>query len=266
MGRPDPGRAAMKRFAAVVVVLLLAVAGLQAAMPTAQAQEVSITLSVAEVGTGLADVQTNPGQQVVMRITAAGTESMAGIQFDLVYDSTVLSVDSVVQVDSGFFEANATQPGVITIVTASATASGVSPIDIADITFEVIGGPGDSTTLSFAEAKAFDGSIPPDPIPVTPAAGSINTTCTLVVDVTFADGITTWSFVVGATEPSTWSTSVVLLGNDIPLWSIALPALPPINKLLVPYPSDRSGRSAEHPGSRRRNMHRLRRRRHGLVP
>ena len=82
MGRPDPGRAAMKRFAAVVVVLLLAVAGLQAAMPTAQAQEVSITLSVAEVGTGLADVQTNPGQQVVMRITAAGTESMAGIQFD----------------------------------------------------------------------------------------------------------------------------------------------------------------------------------------
>ena len=103
MGRPDPGRAAMKRFAAVVVVLLLAVAGLQAAMPTAQAQEVSITLSVAEVGTGLADVQTTPGQQVVMRITAAGTESMAGMQLDLLYDETVLSVDSVAQVDSGFF-------------------------------------------------------------------------------------------------------------------------------------------------------------------
>ena len=111
---------------------------------------------------------------------------------------------------------------------ASATASGVSQIDIADITFDVIGGPGDSTTLTFSEVKAFDDLIPPAPISVTPADGSINITCTLVVDVTFADGITTWSFVVGATEPSTWSTSVILLGNDIPLWSIALPALPPI--------------------------------------
>ncbi len=91
-----------------------------------------------------------------------------------------------------------------------------------------VGGPGDSTTLTFEEVRAFDGSIPPDPIPVTPVAGSINITCTLVVDLSFADGITTWSFVVGATVPSTWSTSVVLLGNDIPLWSIALPPLPPI--------------------------------------
>ena len=38
----------------------------------------------------------------------------------------------------------------------------------------------------------------------------------------------TWTFVVGAEEPSTWSTSVILLGNDIPLWSIDLPALSPI--------------------------------------
>ena len=33
---------------------------------------------------------------------------------------------------------------------------------------------------------------------------------------------------MGAEEPSTWSTSVILLGNDIPLWSIDLPALSPI--------------------------------------
>ena len=200
----------MKRFAAVVVVLLLAVAGLQAAMPTAQAQEVSITLSVAEVGTGLADVQTNPGQQVVMRITAAGTESMAGIQFDLVYDSTVLSVDSVVQVDSGFFEANATQPGVITIVTASATASGVSPIDIADITFEVIGGPGDSTTLSFAEAKAFDGSIPPDPIPVALSTPHAPWSSTLRSPMALLRGPSSWeprSRPRGPRRSSSWATT-----------------------------------------------------------
>ncbi len=38
--------------------------------------------------------------------------------------------------------------------------------------------------------------------------------------------------------PSTWSTSVILLGNDIPLWSIALPALPPITiSFSFPLPS-----------------------------
>ena len=61
-----------------------------------------------------------------------------------------------------------------------------------------------------------------------PAAPTPSSTCILAVDLSFADGVTTWTFVVGADEPSTWSTSVVLLGNTIPLWSIDLPTLPPI--------------------------------------
>ncbi len=52
--------------------------------------------------------------------------------------------------------------------------------------------------------------------------------CTLDVNLGFADGVITWTFLVGAEVPSTWSTSVILLGNDIPLWSIDLPTLPPI--------------------------------------
>lgn len=59
-------------------------------------------------------------------------------------------------------------------------------------------------------------------------APAITAPCTLDVELSFADGVTTWTFVVGATQPSTWSTSVILLGNEIPLWSIALPTLPPI--------------------------------------
>ena len=53
-------------------------------------------------------------------------------------------------------------------------------------------------------------------------------TCNSTVDLSFANGVTTWTFVVGADEPSTWSTSVIILGNNIPLWSIELPAIPPI--------------------------------------
>ena len=45
------------------------------------------------------------------------------------------------------------------------------------------------------------------------------------VDLTFADGIITWDFVVGAPQPSTWSTSVIILGENIPLWFIGLPPL-----------------------------------------
>ena len=60
------------------------------------------------------------------------------------------------------------------------------------------------------------------------APSVVEVNCTLVVELSFDDGITTWSFVVGATGPSTWSTSVIILGNDIPLWSIELPAIPPI--------------------------------------
>ncbi len=53
--------------------------------------------------------------------------------------------------------------------------------------------------------------------------------CTAEVDLIFADGIATWTLVVEATQPSAWSVSVTLLGNDIPLWSIDLPPLPPTN-------------------------------------
>ena len=66
----------------------------------------------------------------------------------------------------------------------------------------------------------------------------VTATCTLQVNLSFADGIMTWGFVVGAAQPSTWSVSAIIAGTLIPLWSIDLPSLPPITlNISFPIPS-----------------------------
>ncbi len=65
----------------------------------------------------------------------------------------------------------------------------------------------------------------PPPTPTPTPTPTHPDKCTLDVDLTFADGIITWDFVVGAPQPSTWSTSVIILGENIPLWFIGLPPL-----------------------------------------
>ena len=57
---------------------------------------------------------------------------------------------------------------------------------------------------------------------------AVTAACASEVRLSFADGIITWNFVVGAAHPSTWSVSAIIAGNLIPLWSIDLPPLPPI--------------------------------------
>ena len=66
---------------------------------------------------------------------------------------------------------------------------------------------------------------PPPPTPTPTPTPTHPDKCTLDVGLTFADGIITWDFVVGAPQPSTWSTSVIILGENIPLWFIGLPPL-----------------------------------------
>ena len=52
---------------------------------------------------------------------------------------------------------------------------------------------------------------------------------------THADGITTWSFSVGAERPFTWSTSLTIFGSEIPLWSIPVPAIDPAISLGISF-------------------------------
>ena len=58
-----------------------------------------------------------------------------------------------------------------------------------------------------ANCALTDAQVPPQPMlgAGTGTTVTVAQACTLVVDLSFADGITTWTFVVGAMEPSTWS-------------------------------------------------------------
>ena len=111
--------------------------------------------------------------------------------------------------------------------------SGSGPTDFFDGGYSGDGGPATSATHAGPVGIAIDPSgnlliADQNSHVVRMVEGVAAARCDLEVGLNFADGITTWTFVVGAGEPSTWSTSVILLGNDIPLWSIDLPTLPPI--------------------------------------
>ena len=139
--------------------------------------EHGIPEAIIEVGTGIADVVADAGQQVTMVVSASGTETMAGLQFDVLYDSTIVGVDSAVQgtVIPGFlFLPNAGGAGVVGIALAGATATGLADLDIAIITFDLSGTPGGSTTLTFANVIAIDASF--NPITVTQTTGSVTIT------------------------------------------------------------------------------------------
>ena len=168
----------------VLAVLLFATvaamgcAGPLHAKPPLQGPE--ITLTIADAATGLPDSEGEADERVTMRVSADGTEEMAGIQFKVGFDSSVVQVatDGVVQgeLPQGIlFESNVDNTaGSVSIITASATAADVSSLTIADITFSLVGSPGESSPLTFTEVVASDGAVPPQAIPVVPVDGSLS--------------------------------------------------------------------------------------------
>ncbi len=138
-----------------------------------------VVLRVVEVNTGSSNANAPVEGQVTMRVTADGTTNMAGIQFDLEYDTDVLLVqpENIEQgtVPSGFFmqvNPNA-ERGAITFAIAGANALGVASIEVATITFDLIGDEGTATTLRFTGELAGDSSAPPNRLTVTKYDGRI---------------------------------------------------------------------------------------------
>lgn len=138
-----------------------------------------VGLRVVEVGTASSDANGAPGGQVTMLVTADGTSNMAGIQFDIEYDTAVLLVqpENIEQgtVPSGFFmQVNPNgERGTITFAIAGASALGVASIEVATITFDLIGEDGTSSALAFTGELAGDSSAPPKRLTVTKHNGRI---------------------------------------------------------------------------------------------
>ncbi|MCH8990578.1 MAG: tandem-95 repeat protein, partial [Acidobacteria bacterium] len=176
----------MVRKALVLGVLLAGLVGaLIAVLPSEAAPAAvgeTITLSITEVGTGLADSSADAGQQVTMRVIATSTQAMAALQFVIEFDNTVAQIATggldhslltggFLFIDNG---AVANTKGELSIALVSATAPGTSGYIIVDITFDLVGSAGDSSALTFSAVLASDASNVQ--IPVTLVNGSITLT------------------------------------------------------------------------------------------
>ena len=135
-----------------------------------------LTLNITDKATGLPDATIPAGGQVTMTVDAQQTDAMQGLQFKVIYDPAIVSVESVVKggIPDGFlFQENTGIPGEVSIALVGDAAAGVSGFDVVDIVFSAIGAPGQSTALTFAETIAGDSSTPPQPMTVLAIDGSI---------------------------------------------------------------------------------------------
>lgn len=162
----------------LLTALCIAVLGIPA-VARAQSSD-AVVLRVVEISTGSSEINGTPGAQVAMRVTIEGTSNMAGIQFDIEYDRTVVLVqpENIEQgtVPSGFFmqvNPNGKQ-GMITFAIAGATALGVDSLEVATITFDLVGDDGTATALAFTGELAGDASAPPNRLTVTKHDGRIS--------------------------------------------------------------------------------------------
>ena len=158
----------------------------------------TVTLTITEVGTGLADaaVDAGAGQQVVMQVTADGVETMSGVDFEILFDPAVLQVvddpatpfvvEGIVA-GVGLPASAGVQGGVdntsgslsivlVNLLNLRPIPLGVASVTIAEIIFDVAGNPGDSTALTFANIVAGDGSVPVETLSSAGVNGSVTIT------------------------------------------------------------------------------------------
>ena len=156
---------------------LLALLALPAIVHAQAADEV--ILRIIQVDTQSSAINGALGGQVTMQVTAEGTSNMAGIQFDIEYDNAVLLVqpENIEQgtVPSGFFmQVNPNgERGAITFAIAGASPLGVASIEVATITFDLIGEDSTASTIAFTGELAGDASAPPKRLTVTKHDGRI---------------------------------------------------------------------------------------------
>lgn len=170
----------MKRIAALLGISLLVISSAFVTTQIGQGsppdQAGGITLTISDPLTGFSDAEGFPGTQLSMAVRVEGANDMAGLQFDVAYDADVVTVDRVTlgELPHGiFFQANTGNPGSVRIALAGSSGLEVETLEVATITFNIQGGSGQVTPLTFSGVVAGDGSVPPQPIPATAVDGSI---------------------------------------------------------------------------------------------
>lgn len=128
-------------------------------------------------------------------MSAAPANNLAGVQFKVGFDNTVVQVADggvtpAILLQGFLFNSRVdNSQGSVTVVVAGANTTNLGSVAIADITFDLIGNAGQSTPITLLDALASDASA--QPIPVVPINGSLTLvapTTTLVAPTTAATG------------------------------------------------------------------------------
>ena len=160
----------------VALVIVLQVIGTGGPRGT-QAQDVPVTLRVAELDTGNPNATCNANGQVMMRISVEGARDLAALQFDLQFHPavTIITGNSVAQgtgVPHGWlYASNHDTPGILRIGMVGFAVAAES-FAVADVTFDCAGSAGQATDLTFANIVA--GDLAEDALPSVGVNGSIS--------------------------------------------------------------------------------------------
>ena len=135
-----------------------------------------VTLTIIEPSTSRSDVVKSKGQVITMEVIAEGTETMAGVQFKLKFDSSVVQVPRGGVVAGDFphqiMALNSDNDReFVAALFASTIAPGNAFYTIAEITFIVVGEPGQTSPLQFYDVKAANVEV--NPIDIISISGSI---------------------------------------------------------------------------------------------
>ena len=138
---------------------------------------VAASLSASTMTLRLPDTQAGTGSTVNVPIEVAGAEKVGALQFDVIYDSSVLTAEGAKAgplAENALIEVKTDKPGRLFI--ALVTTDGINGSGtVATASFKVIGAPGKSTPLEPAAAQAWEG-ITHREVLITPQAGKLTVT------------------------------------------------------------------------------------------
>ena len=135
--------------------------------------EVTPLLRIVDTPSGLRTTSVDFASTIVMDILADHVNNVSRLQFQVDFDSTVVSVSVWGVVQSAIaYDAN-NEAGYLRIVAASSTGFGVTNLPLAEIEFKAVGLAGRCTDLTFSEYEATDTSVPAKTIDLVTLGGTI---------------------------------------------------------------------------------------------
>ncbi len=138
-----------------------------------------VTLRINDAATGSPNVTGASGGKVTMKVVVEGADNVAGAQFKLKFNSSVVRVadDGIVQgqIPHGFiFQTNPdNDQGEVTVAMAGGSALGVSMLSMMDVTFDLVGSAGQTTDIVFIDEVIGVAADPPQRSDVSTSKSTI---------------------------------------------------------------------------------------------